>query len=159
MTCHCKGYAKTYYPSRHIVLSFCQMKNVGRYCERSLMFTLLLLVVVHHTIFQTRSVYFWCIANEVIDWWFDIFNSFYTKLIYWLNISFDHHICCFFIVCNHVNCFIEQNSQLAMFLLWDILIVDYCTTQLLRKWSCKVDGGSIWSIRRIDETLLFLIWG
>ena len=34
---------------------------------------------------------------------------FYTKLIYSLNVSFAHRVCCCFIVCNHFNCFIYQN--------------------------------------------------
>ena len=42
--------------------------------------------------------------------------SFYAKLIYWLNMLFYHHICCFLIVCNHVSCFIEYNLQLSKFL-------------------------------------------
>ena len=51
-----------------------------------------------------------------------VFN---TKLIYRLNMSFAHHICFCFNVWSHDNCFIDQNSQLARFLRWHLLIVDY----------------------------------
>ena len=32
-----------------------------------------------------------------------------TKLIYSPTMSFSHHICCCFVVCNHINYFIDQN--------------------------------------------------
>ena len=108
VTCHCEAYAKTHYP------------------VDTLMVTLLWVVVICHTIFQTGPVYFWCFANEVKYWWFDICTCSYTKLIFWMNVSFAHHICCCFIVCKCLNCFIDQNSQLDRLLTWHILIVDYC---------------------------------
>ena len=78
------------------------------------------------TIFQIMPVYF-CVSqiNSNID---DLIFSlgFYTKLIYWLNMSFAHHNCCCFIFCNRVNYFIEQNLQLARLLTWNFLVVDYC---------------------------------
>ena len=40
MTCHCKAYPNTNYTGRHIILIFCQMKNGGHNCERSVMVTL-----------------------------------------------------------------------------------------------------------------------
>ena len=126
MKCHCGAYAKTNYPGRYIVLSFRQMKNVRHYCERLLMVTLLWIVVIHLIIFQMIPDFFWCIANEVKYWRFYIFARFYTRFIYWLNMSFAHHICCCFVVFNHFNCFVEQNSQLDRFLMWHVLIVDYC---------------------------------
>ena len=48
----------------------------------------------------------------------------YKNLIYSLNISFAHHICCCYIFCNHFNCLIEENSQLKRFFTWHILTVD-----------------------------------
>ena len=52
--------------------------------------------------------------------------AFHTTLVYSLNMSFAHHIFCCFIFCNHftVSCFIDKNSQLARFLIWNILIVE-----------------------------------
>ena len=41
---------------------------------------------------------------------------FLIKLIYLLNMSFAHYIYCYFIVCNKVNYFVKQNSQLDRFL-------------------------------------------
>ena len=98
--------------------------NVCHHSDQSLMVTLSWVVVIHHTIFQMRPVYFWYIANKVKDWWLNIFTCLYTKLIYWLNMSFAHHICCFFVVCNHVNYFIDHISQLARFLTWHVLIFE-----------------------------------
>ena len=51
---------------------------------------------------------------------------FYMKLIYSPTMSFSHHICCCFIVCNNFSCFIEKNSQLDRFLTWNILNVFNC---------------------------------
>ena len=85
-----------------------------------------------------------------------VFN---TKLIYSLNISFSHNICCYFSVCNHFNFFIDQKSQLARFLTWNILIVDNCVKSLLRKLLCLVDSNSMWYIGLIYEPLLIIIWG
>ena len=159
VTCQFEAYAKSNYPGRHISLSFWQMKNVDHRCEWSLVTTLFWVEVIHHTIFLMRPVFFWYIANEVKDLWFDIgYNPtdysymkifieyfvdiafkyyvggclyglhrfqliFYTRLIYSLNISFDHHICCCFIFYNNFNFFIDQNSQLDRFLTRNILIV------------------------------------
>ena len=67
MTCDCEAYAKTNYLGRHIILSFLQMQNYGHHCEQLLMFTLLWLVVIRHTIFQMRPVFFWYISNEIKD--------------------------------------------------------------------------------------------
>ena len=72
MTFHFEAYAKANYPSRHIVLSFWKMNNVGHHCERSLVTTLLLVVVIHRKIFLMRPFFFCYIANEVKDWWFDM---------------------------------------------------------------------------------------
>ena len=51
---------------------------------------------------------------------------FYTKLIYSPTMSFDHHICSCFIVCNNFNWFTEKNSQLTRFLTWYNLTVFNC---------------------------------
>ena len=126
MTCHFEAYAKSNYPGRHIVLSFWKMENIGYHCECSPMVTLLWMVVICHTIFQRIPVFFWCIGNEVKDWWFDNFTCFNRNIIYSLKMSSAHHICCSFIACNHFNCVIDQNSQLDRFLKRHILIVYYC---------------------------------
>ena len=52
-----------------------------------------------------------------------IYTCFYTKIIYSLNVSFAHHICCCLIFCNHFNYFIDQDSKLDRFSTWHIFIV------------------------------------
>ena len=79
MTYHCKAYAKTNYLGRQIILSFLQMKNIGHHCEWSLMVTLSWVVVIRHTIFHMIPVFFWCIAKEFKDWWFNSFTRFLYK--------------------------------------------------------------------------------
>ena len=101
------------------------------------------------------TFYAWCIATKVNDWWFLLSLCFCEKLIYQLNMSFAHHICCCFIFCNNEKCFFEQKPQLARFLvtwfyyyLWLLCEVTvekrnvYC-------WQCK---------NSVDNISTFFLW-
>ena len=87
----------------------------GRHRYRSLVVTLAWVFVIHHTIFEMRPVYFWCIENEVKYWWFDNFTRFNTNIIYWINMSLfvitliyslniTHNYLCY--LCDTFNCWL-----------------------------------------------------
>ena len=72
MTFNFEAYAKVIYPNTHIVLIFWQRENVGHHGGPSMMGTLLWVVVIDHTVFLVRKVFFWYIWIKVKDRWFDI---------------------------------------------------------------------------------------
>ena len=69
------------------------------------------------------------VKHSVNGWLYELHQIalvFNTKLIHSLNISFAHHICFCFIVCNYFNCFIDQRSKMARFITWQILTASNC---------------------------------
>ena len=72
LTWHLEAYAKVNYPGRQMFLILWQINKFVHHSERSLMVTLSWVVYIRHTIFLTRTVLFWYIANEVKYLWFDM---------------------------------------------------------------------------------------
>ena len=80
---------------------------------------------------KTFIEYFFVVSvKDSVDCWLyeliQIKRVFNSKFICSPTMSFDQNMFCCVIVCNHFNCFIDHNSQLNMFLKWQIVTVFNC---------------------------------